>query len=330
MHGGVPTYDYYYRWSLIAPALFLSAVLAFGALSLILISLPLRRIIHKYKETIFFCIMRDILMRTSTFLLYEFKRREKLKEVTHERDTFDGGEIGEVNLTKKITERRYYIFGVKVKKFFVHLLFLIIILMILTSAVSFFSTFLTETAFSCEENFDCFLKLSDDEYSNNRLEDCGNYTFNEIICFRLAYKYSEGLGEAGGFIFIMQVLINFLAWMAVRLGSKVGKHCNVWATTSLSLVISFAYIFTVILMPYFITLERPDVYDTFRSPQRQLQLFVYAYSNIVLVVIPPVGAYNAYPENTEMKNTSSMQPQFDFYKENPTYESEDEEYPSTQ
>ena len=50
-----------------------------------------------------------------------------------------------------------------------------------------------------------------------------------------------------------------------------------------------------------------------------------------MVVIPPVGAYCAYPENTEMKNTSSLQPPNDFYKENPVYEEgEDEEYPSTQ
>ena len=105
----------------------------------------------------------------------------------------------------------------------------------------------------------------------------------------------------------MQVLINFLAWMAVRVGSKVGKHCNVWATVGLSLIIPLVYVFTIVLMPYFITLERPDVYDTFRPPQRQLQLFIYAYSNIVLVVIPPVGTYCSYRKDGNSEdNTLTM------------------------
>ncbi len=74
-----------------------------------------------------------------------------------------------------------------------------------------------------------------------------------------------------------------------------------------SVVLSSSYVFVVIFVPYFATLERPELYQTLRTPQRQLQLFIYAYSNLFLAIIPLFGVYNSYPEDNtskEVKNTS--------------------------
>ena len=303
--------------------------------ALVLITWPCRKVVHKYKDSLLIRIMRDILIRSTKFFLSEFEGPKggwKIeKECAKQSQIFNSGMAVQNTSTSTDTKRTYKLYGIKVKKFFIHLLFLLRVILILTSAVTFFSAFLTETAFSCIENFDCFLMTEEDKYSEDKLEDCENFTSSEIICFRLAYKYSEALGEAGGYLYVMRVVMNLLTWMSVRLGDYIGDYHKKWQVTAIAMIISGIFVFLTVLLPSFATLERPDVYDTFRTPKRQLQLVIYAYSNIIMVVIPPVGAYCAYPENTEMKNTSSMQPPNDFYKENPVYEEgEDEEYPSTQ
>ena len=174
----------------------------------------------------------------------------------------------------------------------------------MTSIVTFLNTFLLENSFSCEENFDCFAMTDEGVFKNERITDCSNFTHMEIICFRMAYKYSEGLGEAGGFLFVMQVIVNFLTWLSVRLGSKGGQYCRK-CTVAFSVVLSLSYIFVVAFLPFLATLERPELYQMLRTPQRQLQLFIYAYSTLCLAIIPIVGAYNSYPED-KPKCTESM------------------------
>ena len=275
MHEGVPTFSYYKRWSLIAPSMFLAVVLAFGVVALVSITWPCRKLVHKYKESLLIRIMRDILIRTTKFFLSEFEgpkggwKIEK-QECAKQPQIFNSGKAVQNTSTTTDTKRTYKVYGIKVKKFFIHLLFLLRVILILTSAVTFFSAFLTETAFSCIENFDCFLMTEEDEYSDQKLEDCENFTSSEIICFRLAYKYSEGLGEAGGYLYVMRVVMNLLTWISVRLGDYIGDNRKKWEVTAISLIISGIFVFLTILLPYFATLERPDVYDTFRTPKRQL------------------------------------------------------------
>ena len=103
--------------------------------------------------------------------------------------------------------------------------------------------------------------ITDDEnvFKNERITDCSNFTHMEIICFRMAYKYSEGLGEAGGFLFVMKVIVNFLTWLSVRLGNKGGQYCRKCTVVAFSVVLSSSYVFVVIFVPYFATLERPEL-----------------------------------------------------------------------
>ena len=138
----------------------------------------------------------------------------------------------------------------------------------------------------------------------------------EIICFRMAYKYSEDLGEAGGFLFVMQVIVNFLTWLSVRLGSKGGQYCRKCTVVAFSVVLSLSYVFVVAFLPYLATLERPELYQTLQTPQRQLQLFMYAYSNVFLVIIPIVGAYNSYPNDKASIKVLEVESEYTYSEEN--------------
>ncbi len=187
----------------------------------------------------------------------------------------------------------------------------------MTSIVTFLNTFLLENSFSCEENFDCFAMTDEDILKNERITDCSNFTHMDIICFRMAYKYLEGLGEAGGFLFVMQVIVNFLTWLSVRLGSKGGQHCRKCTIVAFSVVMSLSYVFVVAFLPFLATLEKPELYQTLKTPQCQLQLFIYAYSNLFLVIIPIVGAYNSYPnDKASIKVPMEVESEYTYSEEN--------------
>ncbi len=308
MHGGVPTYDYYQRWSLIAPAVFLALILLFAIISIVAV-LPLKHFFSGHQDNILIQGFHDTLRRSLSFFLFEFDSKQE--QTTTQEERLDGGESGQTKAGTKIVPT-YYLYGVKVKKFFIGNLFAVFLVLVMTSIVTFMNTFLTENSFSCEENFDCFVMIDEDVFKNERITDCSNFTHMEIICFRMAYKYSEGLGEAGGFLFVMQVIVNFLTWLSVRLGSKGGQHCRKCTVVAFSVVMSLSYVFVVAFLPFLAALERPKVYETLKTPQRQLQLFIYAYSNLFLAIIPILGAYNSYPNNKASKKILEVESEYSY------------------
>ncbi len=64
----------------------------------------------------------------------------------------------------------------------------------------------------------------------NPITDCSEHTVKEnttIICFQVVFKYSEGLGKAGGFLFSMQVIINIVIYVVVSIFRVVLKATKV-------------------------------------------------------------------------------------------------------
>ncbi len=90
---------------------------------------------------------------------------------TTQGERFESGESGQTKAGTKIVST-YYLYGVKVQKFFIGNLFAIILVLIMTSIVTFMNTFLTESSFSCEENFDCFAMTDEGVFKNERITDC--------------------------------------------------------------------------------------------------------------------------------------------------------------
>ncbi len=198
----VLTYDFYQGWFLIAPAVFLALIILFTIISIVAV-LPLKHFFARHRDNILVQGFHDTLRRSLSFFLFEFHSEQEQTTIQEER--LDGGESGQTKAGTKIAPT-YYLYGVKVQKFFIGNLFAFFLVLIMTSIVTFMNTFLIENSSSCEENFDCFV-ITD---KSVKITDCSNFTHMEVICFRLAYNYSKGLGEAGGFLFVMQVIANFL------------------------------------------------------------------------------------------------------------------------
>ena len=304
MHGGNPTYEYYNRWSFTAPVVLLALILIFTSLSFLLVW-PIKHLLKNYHKNTLVSAVRDVVMRMNTFFLIEFE--EKLEQKTEAiNQQVDGGEKGLNDDThlQTITVCTYSMYGVVVHTFLVYYLFRVFFVMVLVSAVTFFITFAIEVSLSCEENFDCYLRNGStiiNERINTAITGCGDYVYDELICFRYGYKYSEGLGEAGGFLFVSQVLVNFLTYVSVRLSSK--GNCNKCITIALCAAMTIAFIFIVIVLPLALSLESKKFRETLKTPQRQLQVFIYCYSNFILAFIPIVAGCGSY--GTESKNKST-------------------------
>lgn len=100
--------------------------------------------------------------------------------------------------------------------------FIIFISLVLVSFILFWNTFTSNVFFGCDPHFDCFPLHTNNKtpIDTTPLKNCSEFAENEnvtILCFQLVYRYSEGIGEAGGFLFIMQVIANLLIYITVRI-----------------------------------------------------------------------------------------------------------------
>ena len=127
-------------------------------------------------------------------------------------------------------EGDFSVFGEKTNKVLLYYLFLVVITIIGSSFVLFWNTFITDEMYGCDSGWDCFpLHVSNNTpiQSTSITDNCTNYIDDEnvtVICYKLALKYSEGIGDGGGFMFAMQVLVNVLIYITVRM--KSFKRCS--------------------------------------------------------------------------------------------------------
>ena len=261
--------------------------------------------------------VKDAILRLTNFLVYEF---EHTKE--------------------KERDNTYLLYGVQVHRFVIDYLFIVNITILCIAVLSFWNTFFAEAdVHQCFHFRDCFLihpgNLTPVK-SPYPIKDCELYHSTEdatIICFEQAYKYSEGLGEAGGFLFIMQVVINIFIHTTTKIVKsilkaykiqqkeksnkleKTASEANVKQTSeqnkhSISKVSCCAkiaagtivltiYALVFVLIPIIFVLNQ-DFLETLGTPIRLFQFVLYLCTSIILLLVPPIVAAGG-PVNTHVR-----------------------------
>ena len=179
---------------------------------------------------------KDVTIRVNKFLLIEFEERDINREVQDTSKVTEGSQLSQsrgserlvnenielldknTDLQKRVNgEKKYSLYGVQVHYWVLQILFIFFLAVFGMSFVLFWNTFIADEKIGCDNEWDCFYTI------NNSLRepiDCKLYDENATtICFRKALKFPEGIGAAGGFMFAMQVLVNLLIYITVRVRS---------------------------------------------------------------------------------------------------------------
>ena len=232
-------------------------------------------------------IFKDIVIRVNKFLVIEFEERKE--NVTEELKDNGNDETTEIIQHRRGTNK-YFLYGVEVRYRVIRTLCVVFLTVFGMSFVLFWNTFIADEIIGCDSEWDCFVSggnISSYEPINN----CTQYDkYDEnitIICFRIALKFSEGVGDAGGFLFAMQVLVNFLIYITVRLGSFKGSNRCTLLGGYLCMI--FGLTIVIVFVPWVLFVSVPEIIETFRTPQRLLQFIIYTCMNIVTIMIfPPI------------------------------------------
>ncbi len=159
------------------------------------------------------------------------------------------------------------------------------------------------------------------------IENCTDFEIDEtntVVCFEVVYRYSEGLGEAGGFLFSMQAITNIFIYIVVRTIRTILKIAkiliykyssdptnkqmknkvicvSIFAKLLAILIVQASYVVMLIVIPIWFVVLRTDFQTTLRTPQRKLQLGLYIYTVSLLFMVPLfvgifIQGYNVYED----------------------------------
>ena len=250
---------------------------------------------------------KDVMIRVNKFLLIEFEESDVNIKVQDTGKVTERSELSQsggserlvnenIELLDKNTdlqkraneEKKYSLYGVQVHYRVLQILFIAFLAVFGMSFVLFWNTFIVDEKIGCDSEWDCFYT------SNSSLRetiDCTQYDENATtICFRIALKFPEGIGDAGGFMFAMQVLVNFLIYITVRVRSITcsSRRDKIGRFVLLGIIIIVQLVATVIVPLCLRAL--PEIQTTLRTSQRELQFWTYMYMSFILLIIVPAIA----------------------------------------
>ena len=306
MEGTISNYGRYQTMGFLLPLGILVGILIFG-LALMIIT-PIVKCCCTSKCCCCFKVccctqfltdgLRDLMLRTMKFLMYEFEHKKEGKE------------------------HKYFLYGVEVHLVVLQYLFIVLLNLIIAALISFWNTFLAEaTIDQCDPTATCFPTRRRSFFIRSDrapITNCADFPINNeetVVCFREVYRYSEGLGEAGGFLFSMQLVINSLVYVIVRMVRVVLKIVKViryktsrktdisngcvyfWSYSAKFTTIFFvlvSYAAALVLLPLWLLNLSTSFIQTLMTPQRQLQLFIYEYTMFVFLLVPWIVGLGIY------------------------------------
>ena len=251
--------------------------------------------------------LRDVMLRMTNFLLFEFEHTKSSSG-----------------------EHIYTLYGVRVSVHALYFLFILLVSIIFVCMISFWNTFLSEaTLDQCNPTADCFPinRATGHLIRVQPIENCTDFEIDEtntVVCFEVVYRYSKGLGEAGGFLFSMQAITNIFIYIVVRTIRTILKiakiliyKCSsdptnkqmknkvicvsIFAKLLAILIVQASYVVMLIVIPIWFVVLRTDFQTTLRTPQRKLQLGLYIYTVSLLFMVPLfvgifIQGYNVYED----------------------------------
>ena len=292
---------------------------------------------------------KDVMIRMSNFLLFEFEVQEGNKESGEDgqlegrtaqdtdpddNDQQDESVVSEANdgqeyelklvqeyqeytqIEQSTSQKRkkqllYFLYGVQVHYRVIQFLFVVSLGVIGMSFVLFWNTFIAEEMYGCDSDYDCFVMHTSDKHYNQceLITNCTEFKDNKFavaICYRLVFKFSEGIGDSGGFLFAMQVMVNVLIYVTLRV-RKI--NCNnesrrITVVTLLSLTMFTLQLVATLIAPVVIFILEPKVNETIRTPQRLLQFWTYIYMSFILLFVVPFVAIGTKHSNTNKQTIS--------------------------
>ena len=264
------SYEFYEALSRSVPAYMLAVILG---ISFILSSLLVQCCCYRLCEL---PLLDNIAARMNKFFMVEFTDKSETNE-----------------------EESFFLYGVEVRDCLIYYLFLIFLTIIGASFILFWNTFITDEFYGCDSGWDCFpLHVSNNTpiQSEPITENCTDYINNEnvtVLCYKLALKYSEGIGDGGGFMFAMQVMVNILVYATVGTQNSTccKRCCNKCCYITIIMITVWLLQLTItIALPLGLYANRLDVRETLDTPQRKFQFATYMCMNFILLpLVPTIG-----------------------------------------
>ena len=238
-------------------------------------------------------------------------QQENELTLVHEYQEYTQIELG-TSMGRKKEKKQYYLYGVQVHYRLIQFLFVVSLSIIGMSFVLFWNTFIAEAIYGCDSEYDCFVYYTDSiNYRPQQLiTNCTDFKDNNIsfsICFKLVFNFSEGIGNSGGFLFAMQVLVNLLVFVTIRVRKM---KCN---NACCRLTVKFGVLITIFILQLALTLVAPITFVitgliVYKSFQRLYQFWTYIYmSFILLFVVPFVAIGTKNSKTNEQKSKLTMQ-----------------------
>ena len=181
---------------------------------------------------------------------------------------------------------------------------LLIPIIVGTMFITFWNVYLVEESVGgdCEANFDCFPKDGDDYLQQEPVSNCSMFEFNGNVtyeCYRLVFRYAEGLGAAGGILAFTAVFSKLYFALLVTVYNNLND--NGWCRLILYGIIwgGAAIIFILFIG---ISVGVKQIRETiFQTLTDQIQFAMYALSLLVIIVSGVVVACGI-----EIKNKNKL------------------------
>ena len=153
----------------------------------------------------YFCnlFLKDITVRVSKTFLFDFRQERPMQD-------FDRDDL-------------FSLHGTPVYFATIQFVSIILVVILCFSTIVFWNAFAIDRIVNqCDSRYDCFVLYSTNltPVDEEAIESCELYIPNSknttLYCFRFVQQYSRAFGEAGGFLFSMQLIANALIYIATK------------------------------------------------------------------------------------------------------------------
>ena len=230
--------------------------------------------------------------------------------LVHEYQEYTQIELG-TSMGRKNEKKQplYYLYGVQVHYRLIQFLFVVSLSIIGMGFVLFWNTFMVKHINSCDSGYDCFVTKTDNKnYTLYQLitncTDFKNDNRSVAICFKLVFKFTEGIGDAGGFLFAMQVLVNLLVYFTIRVRKMKCNNecCRITVILAVLITIFILQLAVTLVAPIALELVTIDSESDSETPQRWYQFVTYIYMSFILLLVVPFVAIGTKNSKTNEQN----------------------------
>ena len=181
---------------------------------------------------------------------------------------------------------------------------LLIPIIVGTIFITFWNVYMVEESVGggCENNFDCFPKVGDDFLQQEPVNNCSMFEHNGNVtyeCYRLVFRYAEGLGAAGGILAFTAVFSKlYFALLVTVYNNLEGKGCCRLLLYGIIWGGATAIFFLFIGISVGVEEMRETIFQTITD---QIQFAMYALSLLVIILSGVVVALGIEIKNDKKR-----------------------------